>query len=148
MAQDNAKPAVETIAEFSGKTVTGDQGLESKASFQPTVEIEYKLTTDGQVRLGHACRTMAFNWHDDPKELRIEGGPAGGQHKKGQGSLPLNKPVTIKMTVQRNRMSVSVDGRERAHWPGDFSKVSETVSVAASHGSTVQIDQVTVRKLR
>ncbi len=138
---------IETIAELSGITVTGDQSAVSKTSFQVPVEVEYKLKTDGQVRFGYACRTMAFNWQDNPTELRIEGGPVAGQHKKGEGSLAKDAPVVVKVTVQRNRMVVSVDGRERAHWAGNFSTISQPLSISASHGSTVQIEQVTVRTL-
>lgn len=138
--------SAEAIAEMAGKILTGEQTAKSEASFQPPIEVEYRFTTDGQVRFGYACRTMAFNWQENATELRIEGGPAAGQHKKGQGSLPKKKSVVVKVTVQRNQMSVSVDGRERARWVGNFSTVSQPLSISA-HDSTVQIERVTVRKL-
>ena len=49
--------------------------------------------------------------------------------------------------AHRARMTVSVDGRERARWSGDFSTINQPISIHA-HSSTVQIEQVRVRKLQ
>ena len=139
--------SVETIAALSGATVTGDGVAKSPESFPTPVEVEFLLKTDGQVRLGYACKQIIFNWEVNPNELRIDGGPVGGQHKKGAGSLPLKRSVSIKLAVLPKQMTISVDGRERARWTGDFSTINQPISIHA-HSSTVQIEQVRVRKLQ
>lgn len=52
------------------------------------------------------------------------------------------------LSATRNQMSVAVDGRERARWSANFSAITQPVSIAASHGSTVQVERVIVRKSR
>lgn len=140
--------STEVIATMSGKTLNGDESVKSEASFQPPVEMEVTLNTTREVRFGYACDQLIFNWENVPSELRIDGGPAGGQHKKGAGALPTKRSVNVRLTVRRNQMTLAVDGRERARWNGDFSTVNQPISIRSMRGTVTQVEQVVVRKLR
>ena len=117
-------------------------------TFQPPVEIENVLRTDGQVRFGYAAGSIIFNWEINGSELRIDGGPARGQHRPGAGALPTNKQVTIRQVVREDLMTVWVEGRERARWSARFSSVKEPIRIWPVFGSTLQIKHVLVKKLR
>ena len=100
------------------------------------------------MRLAYACGELILNWGKPPHELRIDGGPADGQHKPNAGAAPTNRPISVKLNVQPAEMFLSVDGRERARWKADFSKVNQPVAIAAVADSTIKVEQVIVRKLK
>ena len=128
--------------------VSSDEaGLKTEARFQPPIEIEYTLKTSSQVRLCYAANDIIFNWEVNKNELRIDGGPAAGQHQPGAGAIPAKELVTIRQVVLPGSMSVSVDGRERARWNRDFSQVDGTIGIRGTHGAVLQIKQITIRKL-
>ena len=135
-----------SISELAGRKLAGNQAIKSRANFHAPAEVEFEVTTDSELRLGFACDQMIFNWERNRTELRIDGGPANGQHKKGQGGIPTKKSVTVKLTVLRDQMTVMVDGVERARWQADFSSVNQPVSIEA-HGSPVHVRHVTVRQV-
>jgi hypothetical protein len=125
-----------------------EEGLRTEMTFQPPLEIEYVLKTDSQVRPGYAAGQIIFNWEANKSELRIEGGPVGGQHRPGVGGIPTKQVITIKQVVLPDVMSVAVDGHERTHWKADFRGINEPITIRGTHGATVQVRQVLVRKLR
>ncbi len=132
-----------------GLVVLKDDGvLKTEASFRPPIEIEYTLRTDNQVRLGYAAGQIILNWEKNRDELRVDGGPVGGQHRKGAGGIPTKQMITIKQVVLPGQMVLSVDGRERARWAGDFTDLNKPIAIHAAGCATLQIKQITVRKLR
>lgn len=138
----------EVLANMSGIVLKNQNRVRSDKTYKPPIEIEWRFQTDGDTRLGYAFDQLIFNWGPPPHELRIDGGPVSGQHKKGEGAIPANKSVTVKLTVLPKQMTVSVDGRERARWAGDFSTIDNPVSIRAHVRSTVTVEQVVVRKLK
>jgi hypothetical protein len=138
----------ELIASMSGVVLSNEKRANSDKTYKPPIEVEWRFQTDGDVRLSYACGQLIFNWGPPPHELRIDGGPVSGQHKKGEGAIPHDKVVTVKLTVLPKQMTVSVDGRERARWTGDFSAVDQPVSIRAHVRSTVKVEHVIVRKLK
>lgn len=102
----------------------------SKDKFAPPIRITYVAKTNStDIRIGYAATQIIFNWRDDQAQLRIDGGPANGRHLHGAGKVPKNTFVTIVQEVTPTRMTLSVDGVQRASWDGDFSKVNEQVRV-------------------
>jgi|GEM_PF-5576641 len=122
------------------------EAITSEKSYTPPVEITYIFQTDGQIRFGYAADEIIFNWELNGSELRIGGGPAGGQHRKGEGAIPKNAWVTVKQTVLANGMAVSVNGENRAQWAGDFRRINSPVKIWGP-GSKLTLKQVSVRKI-
>ena len=136
------------ISNMTGAVLKMGDRLASEKSFKPPVEVEWRIQTDGDVRLAYACSELILNWGKPPHELRIDGGPADGQHKPNAGAVPTNRPISVKLNVQSAEMFLTVDGRERARWKADFSKVNQPVAIASRADSTIKVEQVTVRKLK
>ncbi len=137
--------------------VKGEPGLKTERTFQPPIEIEYILITDGQVRLSCAACEMIFNsgenhmilnWGKNPSDLRLDGGPIRDPHRPNAGRIPIKQLISLKVTVQPDQMIVAVDGRERARWEANFKGVNEPIGISAPHNATVQVKQVTVRNPR
>lgn len=120
----------------------------SKDMLKPPVRITYVVKTDStNIRLGYAADQIIFNWEQDKAQLRIDGGPAAGRHVHGAGGIPLNKFVTIIQEVTPQRMTVSVNGVERASWKADFSKVDEQVRVFTA-GANLTIRSIHAEQLK
>ena len=136
------------ISNMTGAALKLGDRLISEKSFKPPVEVEWRIQTDGDVRFSYACSELIFNWGKPPHELRIDGGPADGQHKPNAGAAPTNRIISVKLNVQPTEMFVTVDGRERARWKADFSTINQPVGIAAVAESTIKVEQVIVRKLR
>jgi hypothetical protein len=129
--------------------VLKNQRARSRDSHAVPIEIEYVCMTDfSNIRLVYACKQLIFNWEVNRDELRIDGGPADGQHRPAAGAVPVGKFVTIRQVVERDRMRVIVDGELRASWQADFSAVDSPISVFSSHGATVTVKSVRVREMR
>jgi hypothetical protein len=97
----------------------------------------------GDTRLAYAADQVIFNWDGRPDELRIDGGPANGQHKPGAGSLPANEWVAIEWVVRLDEMIIYVNGKERCRARGDFTKIDKPLTIRA-HRGTVMIRSVTL----
>ena len=144
--------AVDVLPTMEGTRV--DQGgfavvkdrIATKASFQPPLEIDYTLMVDSQVRLQYAADQIIFDWEMNRSELRIDGGPADGQHRSNAGRIPTKQLVQIRQVVLPNKMTVFVDGRERASWDGDFSGVNQPIALRSVDGA-ISVKQITAKKL-
>jgi hypothetical protein len=102
----------ETIASMSGAVLQGDAIARSEKSYKAPIQVEWRFETDGEVRFAYACEQLIFNWVISQSELRIDGGPVSGQHKKGQGTIVKNKPVAVKLDSVRGRSRTRpLDGR-------------------------------------
>lgn len=95
----------------------------------------------GDTRLAYAADQVIFNWDGRPDELRIDGGPANGQHKPGAGALPANEWVAIEWVVRLDEMIIYVNGKERGRARGDFTKIDKPLTIRAQRG-TVMIRSV------
>lgn len=121
--------------------------VESMRAYEPPLQIEFRVKTDSKnVRLGYAAKEIIFNWEMDPGELRIDGGPAGGQHLEGKGRIPENEFVTIRQVVRGDRMEVFVDGERRAEWKARFKDVKQPVRIFGE-GSTLTIESIRIKPL-
>jgi hypothetical protein len=109
------------------------------------VEITIIAKTDHlNLRMGYAANQVIFNWERDAAQLRVDGGPAGGKHKKGAGSIPRNQFVNIRWVVTETSQEVSVDGVKRFDHQGDYSKINRAVSVFPMN-STVTVKSLKVK---
>ncbi|HEV2453919.1 MAG TPA: hypothetical protein VGY98_06635, partial [Verrucomicrobiae bacterium] len=92
----------------------GSDRLETPQSYRPPVEITVIAKTDStNLRLGYAADQIIFNWEMNPWQLRVDGGPADGQHKNGAGHIPRGKFVTVKWIVTTNHQAIYVDNQLR-----------------------------------
>ena len=117
--------------------------ITTRATFRSPVQITIVAKTDStNLRIGYAANQVIFNWEVDPQQLRVDGGPANGQHKAGAGKIPTNKYVTIRWVVLPTKQSIYVDDELRFEHNGDYSKIDNPVSVFSNKSN------VTVRTIR
>lgn len=122
--------------------------ITTKATFKPPVEILVEAKTDStNLRLGYAADQLIFNWERNPNELRVDGGPAGGNHKFGAGLIPTKQYVTIRWMVTPKKQSVFVDGQLRFEHSGDYSKLDKPVTVFSAADAEVTVKSIKVRQL-
>lgn len=129
------------------KIKKGDAAV-TKESFTPPVEIEIVAKTDSaELRMSYAADQVIFNWGIIPSQLRVDGGPANGNHKPGVGFIPVNKYVTIRWIVTPKRQVIFVDGEQRYEHSGDYSRINNPVSVFTAGHSEVSVKSIKVRGL-
>jgi len=122
--------------------------LTTKASFKPPVDIIVEAKTDStNIRLSYAADQLIFNWEVDKNQLRVDGGPANGQHKFGAGLIPTKQYVTIRWLVLPTKQSVFVNGQLRFEHIGDYSSLDKPLSIFSSHGSEVMVRSIKVKQL-
>jgi hypothetical protein len=128
------------------KLTKGD-GIFTKAMFKPPVEIVIEAKTNStNLRISYAADQVIFNWEGNQNQLRIDGGPASGQHKLGAGGIPKNKYVTIRWVVTPKGQSIYVDDALRFEHEGDYSKINNPIGVF-SKGSEVMVKSIKVKQL-
>ena len=128
--------------------LTGDARFTTPQTYRPPVEITVVAKTDStNLRLSYAADQIIFNWEDDKTQLRVDGGPADGQHQAGVGFIPPNKFVTIRWKITPTQQIIYVDGQIRFIHSGDYSQINRYVSVFPANGSTVTLKSVTVKRL-
>ena len=118
----------------------------TRKKFSPPLKITYRLKTDNDIRLGYGADQIILNWGMNHQELRIDGGPANKQHVKGGGHVPKNEFLTLTQIILPDRMTLSVNGAERASWEADFSKVHQQIRIFP-HRSTITVKKILVEKL-
>jgi hypothetical protein len=132
----------------SPRKLKGSETATTKATFKPPVEIIIEAKTDStNLRMSYAANDVIFNWEGGRTELRVDGGPANGQHKHGAGLIPTNKYVTIRWVVTPKKQSIYVDGQLRYEHSGDYSKIDNPVSVFPARGSEVTVKTIKVKSL-
>jgi hypothetical protein len=137
------------LAGCSGGTVLkGSQQYNTPSLYRPPVEITIVAKTDStNLRIAYAADQVIFNWEADRWQLRVDGGPADGQHRKGAGHIPKNKFVTIKWFVTPTHQAIYVDGELRFQHDGDYSQINRCVAVFPANGSTVTVKSVDVKPI-
>ena len=125
------------------------KGMVSKSSYRPPVEIEYVCKTDSSnIRISYACKEIIFNWECGMTSLRVDGGPAGGQHRAGAGKIPANQFVTIRQVVLPDTMEIYVNDELRGSWVADFSKIDSPIGIRSpilSPPPTITVKSVRIR---
>lgn len=130
-----------------GIELRADDVLQTPAHFRPPVEITIVAKTAAtNLRIGYAADQVIFNWEVNGHELRVDGGPANGQHQPGKGAIPANKDVTIRWVVTPKSQTIFVNGDLRFRHVGDYSQIDRPVSVF-THQSTVTVESVRVTEL-
>ena len=138
---------VETMTSAKGIVLEGSDKLTSPDSFRPPVEITIVAKTDStNLRIGYAADQIIFNWEVDKDQLRVDGGPADGQHVKGAGQIPEDKYVMIKWLVTQKHQAIYVNDQLRFEACGDYGAVKRPVSVFPQNGSVVTVKSVTVKQ--
>jgi len=138
------------VTTFIPRTVVlkGDSRLNTPKSYRPPVEITVVAKTDStNLRLAYAADQIIFNWEVMPIQLRVDGGPADGLHKMGEGRIPRGKYVTIKWVVTQTNQAIYVNDRLRFDHEGDYSQINRPVSVFPANGSTVSVKSIAVKSL-
>ena len=136
-----------SFAHFEGFTLESGDRLTLPSFFKPPVEITLEAKTDSNnLRLAYAADQLIFNWEMNGSELRVDGGPAHGQHKPGAGAIPKNRYVTVKWYVTPKKQSVYVDGKLRFEHTGDYSTLERPVSVF-THEAKVTVKSLRVKPL-
>jgi hypothetical protein len=111
-------------------------------TFSPPVAFRIVAMTDStDIRIKYAADQIIFNWSDNPNELRIDGGPAGGRHTAGAGKVPVKAWVEIDLVVLPDTMIISADGKERFRTNADFSQVDMPLLIFPS-GSVVRVKSI------
>jgi hypothetical protein len=127
--------------------IKGEESISTKATFRPPVEITVEAKTDStDLRLAYAANQIIFNWRDLPNQLRVDGGPASGQHKAGVGAIPANKYVTVRWVVLPTKQTLYVDDQLRFEHEGDYSAINNPVTVFCFK-SKVSVKSIKVRPL-
>lgn len=131
----------------SPRKLKSNETATTKATFKPPVEIIIEAKTDSHdLRISYAANQVIFNWEGGRNQLRVDGGPANGQHKPGAGLIPVNRYVTIRWIVTPKRQTIYVDGQLRFEHAGDYSKIDNPISVFPT-GSEVTVKTIKVKQL-
>jgi hypothetical protein len=129
-----------------GIVLKGHDRLNTPYTFHPPVEITIVAKTDStNLRIGYAADQVIFNWERNPDQLRVDGGPAGGLHKAGAGSIPAEKFVTIRWQVTPDHQTIYVDDELRFEHYGDYSNLNRCFSVFPAVGSKVTVKSILVK---
>ncbi|MDR3401999.1 MAG: hypothetical protein P4L99_05825 [Chthoniobacter sp.] len=140
--QGTAQPDGSVVLE-ANKTIST-----APKTFKPPVEIIIEAKTDlNSLRIGYAADQVIFNWENNKRELRIDGGPAGGKHKPGMGSIPPKKFVTIRWVVTARRQAIYVDGQLRLSDDGDYSEINNPVKII-SVNAKITVKSIKVKELK
>jgi len=117
-------------------TLGGRQRMESVGRFKVPVTFRAVVLTTNDIRFGYAADQIIFNWDGNRSELRIDGGPANGQHKPGAGQLPNGTWTGIEMVVLPDELVFYVDGKERYRAKGNFSNLNKPFTFTSQHENT------------
>ena len=137
----------ETMTNSSGIVLEGSDKLVSPDFFRPPVEITIVAKTDStNLRIGYAADQVIFNWEENSDQLRVDGGPANGQHVEGAGRIPKDKYVTIRWSVTPEHQAIYVDGQLRFENCGNYSELVRPISVSTAAGSVVTVKSITIKE--
>lgn len=140
------------ILSSKGITLTSSQGwgipLSTPCSFRPPVDITIVARAEpANIRIRYAAEQVIFNWENDQKQLRIDGGPANGLHQPEAGAIPAGQYVAIRWLVTPSSQDIYVNGQLRFHHDGDYSHIDRPVSVYTAEGSTISVKSIVVHKM-
>jgi hypothetical protein len=132
-------------AEPEGVKLRPGMSLATPCLLSPPIKLEATVkATKGNLRLMGGADQIIFGWEANPAELRIDGGPASGQHVAKQGRIPANTFFKVEQEIYSTTMVVKIDGRERATWTGDFSKISGLSGMFAAVNTQLTVKECKV----
>jgi hypothetical protein len=152
---EGAGPWVEILGKMGAKpaqvrdgvvVLNANERLTTPETVRPPIAIKVVMQSGGDNGIGYAADEIIFNWANNPSELRIGGGPAGGRHKQGVGRIPTDTWVTIDVVVKKDSMTLSVDGEVRHQVNADFSAVNQNIRIWPDH-SSMKVKSVRVQQL-
>lgn len=124
------------------------EGATTAASFTPPIAITIVAKTNApDLRISYAADQVIFDWANNQEQLRVDGGPADGDHKMGKGRIPINQYVTIRWEVTPNSQKIYVDGDLRLEHHGDYSKINNPITVFPGSGSIVTVKSIKTKPL-
>jgi hypothetical protein len=136
------------LAFHGGMVLKGSDKFATPDAFRPPVEITIVAKTDStNLRIGYAADQVIFNWEVNRGQLRVDGGPADGQHTSAAGEIPAGKYVTIRWLVTPKHQAIYVDDELRFEHCGNYSDIDRQVSVFPAAGSKVTISSIAVKRL-
>jgi hypothetical protein len=146
--QRSARLSRDAIVSKQGFVLAGSDHLTTPGTFRPPVDISLVAKTDStNLRLAYAADQVIFNWELDPKQLRVDGGPANGLHKAGAGNIPIGTYVKIRWVVTPMHQAIYVGNELRFEHEGDYSHLDQCVSVFPGAGSKVTVKSLQVKQL-
>jgi hypothetical protein len=111
-------------------TITRRHSAVTSQPFSAPVTFRFVLMSDGKdFRIGYPADQIIFNWEMRPDELRVDGGPASGNHKADFGRIPAGEWVTLDIAVHEKDFTISVNNVERYRASGDFTSVNKKLSI-------------------
>jgi hypothetical protein len=135
----------EALTSARGIVLEGSDNLTTPDAFRPPVEIIIVAKTDStNLRLAYAADQVIFNWEEDQNQLRVDGGPADGQHKSGAGKIPAGEYVKIRWLVTPQHQAIYVNDELRFEHCGDYSTLKKPVSIFPAEGSQITVKSFTV----
>lgn len=151
--QKSPRKPIDLLPRLKGPKVKNEKGdlllahrsvLESDAPFRTPVTFRIVCKSNTKdLRLGFVASQIIFNWDFNPDELRIDGGPASGQHRPGAGRLPDGEWCGIEMIVKPNELSLYVNGALRQRVQAHFGPVNKPFTLRA-HGGDLLIHSIEV----
>ena len=124
------------------------EGITTKASFTPPIAITIVAKTNGpDLRISYAADQVIFDWANNQEQLRVDGGPADGHHKMGEGRIPVNEYVTIRWEVTPGSQKIYVDGDLRLEHHGDYSQIKNPITVFPGSGAVVTVKSIRTKPL-
>lgn len=147
-------PARELLGDIEGGVpqpdgtieVTSRHRVRTRQTFKPPVAFRLVARTDStNIRIKYAASQIIFDWEVNPDQLRVDGGPADGRHKKGAGYIKPGDWATIDLLVLPDSLMIAVDGRERYRTSADFSEIDQPFGVFTTPDAVVHIKSLLVR---
>jgi clan AA aspartic protease (TIGR02281 family) len=139
MTGDTGRKEDGAIVLNDGERIQSWQKFKAPVSFRIVAQ-----TNSNDLRIGAMADQIIFNWRDNPKELRIDGGPANGRHKPGAGQIPVNRWVEVQIDVTKNEMVIAVDGERRHRVQTSFARASRPLVIFPAVGSVIKVKSVRV----
>ena len=125
--------------------ITARARVRTRQTFKPPVAFRMIARTDStNIRIKYAATQIIFDWEVSPDELRVDGGPADGRHKKGAGYIKPGDWATIDLLVLPDSLSIAVDGRERYRTSADFSEIDQPFGLFTTGNAILQVKSLTV----
>jgi hypothetical protein len=92
---------------------------------------------------------LIFNWEGNPTQLRYNFPQKNSTYywADGQGSVPHNQWVTIRLILEPNRTRIEVNGKERASFSSDNTGLSGAVGFQTYKDSVMFVHSLTVSSL-
>lgn len=124
--------------------------LNTDQSFELPIRISARAGTDTtniRFYLGDIPLTI-FNWEEKPDQLRIHHpitrAPRGFN---GVGHLARNQLFDLVIDVEKEKITVSIDGKQSAQMTGDFTGASGPVGLGPAFGSVITVERFEVFKI-